>query len=172
MSSVAEALAGDLVGWSGLVGGVTPSALEPELGVRWTPEPAPRARAASAFTVLHGERDDVPQEIDAWVRAGDSDVTTIEFKPPALLDHTAVLVDLGDPELVLHSNHFEVGASVREHVHAERGITIAVAEPFTDEGDAPWIVYVQLYRPMSTQEFVTTVGQSGDELRPYPRPTP
>ncbi len=30
--------------------------------------------------------------------------------------------------------------------------------------------HVQLYRPMTAQEYVTTVGQSGDELRPYPRP--
>ena len=40
----------------------------------------------------------------------------------------------------------------------------------TSDGDARYIVYVQLYRPMTAQAYVTTVGQSGDELRPYPRP--
>jgi hypothetical protein len=170
MTPLTEALGGDLVGWEGLTGDLSPAALEAELGVRWTAEPAPRQRASSAFTCLHGKRADVPQELDAWMRVGDSEVTTIEFRPPALLDHTAVLDDLGDPELVLPSNHFEVGSAVQEHVHAERGITVAVAEPFSDDGDARYIVYVQLYRPMSTQEFVTTVGPSGERLRPYPRP--
>ena len=170
MTPLAEALAGDLVGWEGLTGDLSPAALEGELGVHWTAEPAPRPRASSAFTVLHGRRADAPQELDAWMRVGDAAVTTIEFRPPALLDHTAVLDDLGDPELALPSNHFEAGSAVQEHVHAERGITVAVAEPFTDEGDARYIVYVQLYRPMSAQEFVTAVGQSGEELRPYPRP--
>jgi hypothetical protein len=170
MTSLADAISGDLAGWTGLAGHLEPSALEPAIRVRWTADPQPRSRAASAFTVLHGERDSPPEQVDAWVRAGETGVTAIEFRPPVLLDHAAVLDDLGEPDLVLRSNHFEVGASVKEHVHAERGITVAVADPFTDESDEPWIVYVQLYRPMSPQEFVTTVGQSGDELRPYPRP--
>jgi hypothetical protein len=170
MTSLADAISGDLAGWTGLTGDLDPSALEAAIGVRWTPDPAPRSRAASAFTVLHGERDSAPERVDGWVRAGETDVTTIEFRPPERLDHDAVLADLDEPDMVLRSNHFEVGASVQEHVHAERGITVAVAEPFTDEHDEPWIVYVQLYRPMTAQEFVTTVGQSGDELRPYPRP--
>jgi hypothetical protein len=162
MSSLSEAISGDLAGWSGLSGALDPLALEVELGAHWTPDPAPRSRAASAFTVLHGGR------ADAWLRVGENEVTSIEFRPPETLDHAAVLADLGEPETVLRSNHFEAGAVVREHVHAERGITVAVAEPF--EGDEPWIVYVQLYRPMTAQAFVTSVGQSGDELRPYPRP--
>jgi hypothetical protein len=170
MTPLTEALDGDLVGWGGLTGDLTPTALEAELGVQWTSEPSPRPRASSAFTVLHGKRTEVPQELDAWIRVGDSEVTTIEFRPPALLDNAAVLDDLGDPELVLSSHHFEVGSAVQDHVHAERGITVAVAEPFTDDGDGRYIVHVQLYRPMSTQEFVTAVGQSGEALRPYPRP--
>ena len=120
--------------------------------------------AASAFTVLHSER------VDAWLRVGETEVTSLEFRPPESFDHAAVLAALGEPETVLRSNHFEVGAVVQEHVHAERGITVAVAEPFAEDRHQPWIVYVQLYRPMSAQEYVTTVGQSGDELRPYPRP--
>jgi hypothetical protein len=161
MTSLADAVSGDLAGWDGLSGNLDPLALEVELGVHWTPDPAPRTRAASAFTVLHGG------SVDAWLRVGETEVTSLEFGPPEALDHAAVLADLGEPETVLRSNHFERGAVVREHVHAERGITVSVAEPFED-GD-PWIVHVQLYRPMTTQAFVTTVGQSGDELRPYPR---
>jgi hypothetical protein len=170
MTSLADALSGHLVGWTGLEGDLDPAVLERSVGVRWTPEPGPRTRVASAFTVLHGERDGAPAQIDAWVRQGDTEVTTLEYRPPALFDHTAVLEDLGEPETTLRSHHFEAGSSVREHVHAGRGITVAVAEPFGDDDAAPYILYVQLYRPMSTQEFVTTVGQSGDELRPYPRP--
>lgn len=161
MSSLAAAISGDLAGWSGLSGDLEPLALEAELGVHWTPDPAPHARAASAFTVLHGDG------VDAWLRVGETEVTSLEFRPPESLDHAAVLAGLGEPETVLRSNHFEVGAVVREHVHAERGITVSVAEPF-DEGE-PWIVHVQLYRPMTAQAYVTSVGQSGDELRPYPR---
>ena len=164
MSSLAEAISGDLAGWSGLGGDLDPLALEAELGVHWTPDPAPRSRAASAFTVLHGEC------VDAWLRVGETEVTSLEFRPPESLDHAAVLAGLGEPETVLRSNHFAVGAVVQEHVHAERGITVAVAEPFAEDRDEPWIVYVQLYRPMTAQAYVTTVGQSGDELRPYPRP--
>jgi hypothetical protein len=164
MSSLADAISGDLAGWSGLTGDLAPLALEAELGVHWTPDPAPRARAASAFTVLHGDG------VDAWLRVGETEITSLEFRPPGSLDHAVVLADLGEPETVLRSNHFEVGAVVQEHVHAERGITVAVAEPFAEDRDEPWIVYVQLYRPMTAQAYVTTVGQSGDELRPYPRP--
>jgi hypothetical protein len=161
MTTLAQAVSGDLAGWSGLSGDLEPLALEAELGVHWTPDPTPRARAASAFTVLHGEG------VDAWLRVGETEITSLEFRAPPALDHAAVLADLGEPETVLRSNHFEVGAVVQEHVHAERGITLSVAEPF-EEGE-PRIVHVQLYRPMSAQGFVTTVGQSGDELRPYPR---
>jgi hypothetical protein len=164
MTSVADAISGDLADWTGLSGALDPLALEAELGVRWSPDPAPHARVANAFTVLHGER------VDAWLRVGESEVTSLEFRPPESLDHAAVLAGLGEPETVLRSNHFEVGAVVQEHVHAERGITVAVAEPFAEDRDEPWIVYVQLYRPMTAQAYVTTVGQSGDELRPYPRP--
>jgi hypothetical protein len=164
MTSLADAISGDLAGWSGLSGDLEPLALEAELGVQWTPDPAPRSRAASAFTVLHGGR------VDAWLRVGETEVTSLEFPAPESLDHAGVLADLGEPETVLRSNHFEVGAVVQEHVHAERGITVAVAEPFAEDRDEPWIVYVQLYRPMTAQAYVTSVGQSGDELRPYPRP--
>ena len=170
MTALTDAVAGDLVGWEGLTEDLSPAALESQLGIHWTVDPAPRQRASSVFTVLHGERPEAPQELDAWMRVGDSEVTALEFRPPALLDHTAVLADLGDPELVLPSNHFEAGSAVKEHVHAERGITVAVAEPFTDEGNARYIVHVQLYRPMSTQAFLTEVGPSGETLRAYPRP--
>jgi len=105
--------------------------------------------------------------VDVWFALGSAEAATVEFRPPQDLDHAALLADLGEPELVLDSNHFEVDAVVQDEVHAARGITVAVAEPF--ERGPRRVVHVQLYAPTTADSYVAEVGQSGDELRPYPR---
>ncbi len=173
MTSLARALAGDLVGWTGLNPGVDEAGLRAAIDARWTPERDPRARMARTFRVVRGERAEPPERVDAWLPASETSVASLEYRPPDDLDHRAILADLGAPDVVLGSNHFEIGASVQEHVHAQRGITVAVAQPFPDEqgrsGD-PYVAYVQLYPATTTQTYLTKIGQSGDALRPYPRP--
>jgi hypothetical protein len=167
VTSLADAVAGGLLGWEGLSEGLDEAALRSQLDAHFTREPVPRPRAARGYIVLHGERATPAEQVDAWIPLGAEAAATVEFKPPAGLDDAALLADLGEPELVLDSNHFEVGAVVRDEVHAARGITLAVAEPF--ESGPRRVVYVQLYPPTTPQAYVTDVGQSGEELRPYPR---
>lgn len=168
MTALAEALAGRLVGWQGLAGGLDEAALRAELGAELTPDPTPRPRAARGYVVLRGRRPTPPEEVDAWLPLGSGVAATVEFEPPAGLDGEALLADLGAPELVLDSNHFQAGAVVEDHVHAGRGITISVGEPF-EAGQPRRIAYVQLYAPTTPEHYVTDIGQSGDRLRPSPR---
>jgi hypothetical protein len=167
VTSLADAVAGRLVGWDGLAHSLDEGALRSELAARFTREPIPRPRGARGYVVLHGEREAPAKEIEAWFPVDSDEAAMVEFKPPTDIDDEALLADLGEPELILGSNHFEVGAVVRDHVHASRGITVAVAEPF-DAGPQR-VVYVQLYAPTTAQAYVSDVGQSGEELRPYPR---
>ena len=167
MTELADAVAGRLVGWQGLSSGLDEAALGAELGAAFTREPNAQPRAARGYVVLHGARSTPPEQVDAWFPLGADEAATVEFAPPAGLDSEALLEDLGEPELVLDSRHFAAGAVVEDHVHASRGITVAVAEPF--EPGPRRIVYVQLYPPTAPERYVTDVGQSGEELRPYPR---
>lgn len=167
MTSLADAIAGRLAGWQGLSGKLDEAALRSELVAEFTRDPVLRPRGTRGYVVLHGARAAPPEVLEAWFPRDTQEAATIEFRPPAELDGEALLADLGEPELLLDSNHFEVGAVVCDHVHAARGITIAVAEPF--ERGPRRVVYVQLYAPTTTQAYVTELGQSGDELRPYPR---
>jgi hypothetical protein len=167
VTALADAVAGQLAGWQGLGDGLDEAALRAELGAEFTREETPRPRAGRGFVVMHGERATPPERIDAWFPLGGGGAATVEFAPPAELDGEALLAGLGAPELVLGSNHFEPGAVVEDQVHAGRGITLAVAEPF--EPGPRRVVHVQLYAPTTAQRYVTEVGRPGDELRPYPR---
>jgi len=167
VTSLADAVAGRLVGWDGLADGLDEGALRSELAAEFTREPLPRPRGARGYVVLHGEREEPAKQIEVWLPVNSNEATTVEFRPPTGVEDDALLADLGEPELILGSNQFEVGAVVRDHVHAARGITVAVAEPF-DAGPRR-VVYVQLYAPTTPQAYVTDVGQAGEELRPYPR---
>lgn len=169
MSGLAQAIEGRLVGWAGLPPDVDRAALA-AVDARWTDEPGRRVRGSRAFEVVRGERDEAPEVLEAWIPAGATAVASLEFQPPPTTEHAAVLADLEEPDLTLRSNHFETGAVVRDHVHAARGITVSVAEPFEDESRGLYVVYVQLYPPTSTQDFTTGIGQSGDVLRPHSRP--
>jgi hypothetical protein len=167
VTSLADAVAGRLVGWQGLTDTLDEAALGSELAAEFTRDPVTRPRAARGYVVLHGQRAAPAEHIDAWFPVGADAAAAVEFAPPAGIDHEALLADLGAPDLLLDSNHFEVGAVVRDEVHAGRGITVAVAEPF--EPGPRRVVYVQLYAPTTPEGYVTQVGQSGEELRPYPR---
>ena len=166
MSSLADAISGDLAGWSGLSGDLDPLALEAVLGVQWTPDPASRSRAASAFTVLHGRR------VDAWLRVGETEVTSLEFPAPESLDHAAVLAGLGEPETVLRSNHFEVGAVVagprpRRAPHHRGGSPSRSAE---DRRRAP-VDRLRAALPADDRAaYVTDRRAERRRARPSPRP--
>jgi hypothetical protein len=167
VTALGDAVAGRLVGWQGLSGGLDEAALRSELAAEFTRDPTPRPRAARGYVVLHGRRATPPEQVDAWFPLGADEAATVEFEPPGDLDAEALLGDLGDPDLVLDSRHFEAGAVVEDHVHAGRGITIAVAQPF--EPGPRRVVHVQLYAATTPERYVSDVGQSGEELRPYPR---
>jgi hypothetical protein len=167
VTALADAVAGRLAGWQGLTDGLDEAALRSELGADFTRDATPRPRAGRGFVVLHGRRTAPPEQVDAWFPLDGDAAATVEFAPPAGLDAEALLADLGAPELVLGSNHFAAGAVVEDQVHAARGITLAVAEPF--EPGPRRVVHVQLYAPTTAQRYMTEVGQSGDVLRPYPR---
>jgi hypothetical protein len=172
MISVGQAVTGALAGWVGLPPDFDEAALREEIAAHWTAAPELKVRATHSFRVLNGARSEPPASIEAWLLAGEQKVLSIEYRPPDDIDHAAILADLGAPELALAANRYETGAVVRDHVHAARGLTAAIAEPFPDEDGGlghSRLVYVQLYRAMSTTDYVTTVGQSGEVIRPHPR---
>jgi hypothetical protein len=172
MTSVAQAIAGDLVGWSGLPSGFDEQALRSEITADWTFEPRAGERLARSFGILRAANAGKASSLEAWIPTGGTVLSSLEFRPDPSIDHAAILADLGESELVLRSSGYEPGALVRDRVHAARGITLGVAEPFADEQGQtrpPYIVFVQLYEPGSTTDFVTRVGQTGVEVHPYPR---
>jgi hypothetical protein len=178
MSAVADALAGRLADWTGLPAGYDTTTLGREVDADWTFEPRAGVRIARSFGIMRAPRAGESSEIEAWVPTGAELVSSLEFRPPPSLDHAATLADLGEPEVVLATSRYEAGALVRDHVHAARGITVAVATPFAPEtgGEheqpAPYIVFVQLYAAGPTHYFIQTVGQSDVEVRAYPRSDP
>jgi len=170
MSVLELAVEGGLVGWHGLPGALDAAAVKAQIDADWSAAPGSGERVASSFEILRGTRATPPERVEAWFRAGEHLVSSIEFRPPDGTDHAAILADLGEPELLLGSHQFEAGASVQDRVHAGRGITVSLAEPFDEEDErAPYLVYVQLYGATSTQRYLIAVGQSGKALRPYPR---
>ena len=158
MSALSQALAGDVAAWRG-----EQIALD-ALDARWAEDPVPQPRGVRAFRVLHGTRDAPPLAVDAWIPMGSEEVASIDFAPAAPVD----LAGLGEPERVLDSNHFEVGAVVSDRLFADRGVTLSVAEPF--DGGEPSVVRVQLYAATTPQEYVTEIGQTGVALRPSAPP--
>jgi len=162
-----DAIAGALRGWAGLPAGFDEAALRREIDAAWTEET--RERVAMSYRVLSGARGGEPERVEAWIRLGEELVNSVEFRPPTgATDHAAVLADLGEPELVRPSNLSEPGAMLSDHVHAPRGITVTVAEPFEHSGGRdPYIAYAQLYAPTDTQGYVVRVGQPGYKLEPF-----
>ena len=164
--SLRQAIAGGLAGWRGLAPGLAEDALRSEIEAQWTEEQG--ERVAMSYRVLTGKRAIEPERVDAWIRVGEQAVNSVEFRPPhGATDHAAVLADLGEPELVLASNLAEPGAMLSEHVHATRGITVTVAEPFEHTGGPPYLAYAQLYAPTDTQGYVVRVGQPGHRIEPF-----
>jgi hypothetical protein len=171
VSSVGAAVGGGLVGWKGLPEEFDEPALRAAVPAEWSSHPHAGARAGSSFTILRAPRAGSAAELEVWIITGQSMITSLEYRPGAELDNAAILADLGAPEHVLDSRHLVTGAVVRDHVHASRGITVSVAQPYEPESapSDPYIIFVQLYAPTSIQGYVTRVGQSGAEIRPYPR---
>jgi hypothetical protein len=163
--AVSEAITGALAGWRGLPAGFDEATLRREIDADWTEET--RDRVAMNYRVLSGARPAEPERVEAWIRFGEAVVNSVEFRPRDDTDHAAVLADLGEPELVLASNLAEGGAMLSEHVHASRGITVTVAEPFEHTGGDPYLAYAQLYAPTDTQGYVVRVGQPGYRLEPF-----
>jgi hypothetical protein len=167
--TLAQAITGALAGWRGLPVGFDEAALRREIDAEWAEET--RERVAMNYRVLAGARATEPEQVEAWIRFGEAVVNSVEFRPPLAVTagtgHGAVLADLGEPELVLASNLAEAGAMLSEHVHASRGITVTVAEPFEHTGGDPYLAYAQLYAPTDTQGYVVRVGQPGYRLEPF-----
>jgi hypothetical protein len=173
VSSLRRALDGELVGWGGLPSGFDERALRREVAADWTFEPRAGVRTGHSFGIMRAPGVGMAADLEAWIPTGGAVISSLEYRPHPNIDHAAILADLGEPELVLRSRQFQLGALVRDRVHAARGITLAVAEPFPDEHgqtEARRIVYVQLYEATSTTTFVTSIGQSGIEIHPYPVP--
>jgi hypothetical protein len=163
---VREAITGQLRGWAGLGAGFDEAALRDEIDATWDEDR--RDRVAMSYRVLSGARAGEPERVEAWIRVGEELVNSVEFRPPTgATHHSAVLADLAEPELVLPSNLAEPGAMLSEHVHASRGITVTVAEPFEHTGGDPYVAYAQLYAPTDTQGYVVRVGQPGYKLEPF-----
>jgi hypothetical protein len=166
MMSLGQVIAGGLVGWRGLPAGLDEASLRREIEAGWSEET--RDRVAMSYRVLCGARASEPEHVEAWIRFGEQAVNSLEFRPPhGATDHPGVLADLGEPELVLASNLSEAGAMLSEHVHASRGITVTVAEPFEHAGSDPYLAYAQLYAATDTQGYVVRVGQPGYRLEPF-----
>jgi hypothetical protein len=166
MMSLRAAIEGRLVDWRGLPAGLDEASLRREIEAGWSEEQ--RERVAMSYRVLCGARAGEPERVEAWIRVGEQAVNSLEFRPPhGATDHAGVLADLGEPELVLASNLSEAGAMLSEHVHASRGITVTVAEPFEHTGGDPYLAYAQLYAPTDTQGYVVRVGQPGYRLEPF-----
>jgi hypothetical protein len=164
--TIRDAITGALRGWAGLGAGVDEAALRREIDAAWSEET--RERVAMSYRVLSGVRPGEPERVEAWIRFGEELVNSIEFRPPTrATDHAALLAELGEPQLVLPSNLAEPGAMLSEHVHAPRGITVTVAEPFEHTGGDPYIAYAQLYVATDTQGYVVRVGQPGYKLEPF-----
>ncbi len=175
MSSVADALAGRLADWAGLPGGYDTAALRREVDADWTFEPQAGVRIGRSFGIMRAARAGESTDVEAWIPTGGELLSSLEYRPPAALDQATILADLGEPEVVLATGRYELGALVRDHVHAARGITVAVATPFAPEPSEerepapPYIVFVQLYAAGPTHYYIQTVGQSDVEVRAYPR---
>jgi hypothetical protein len=166
MMSLHDAITGALRGWAGLPAGVDTAALQREIDAVWSEET--RERVAMSYRVLSGLRVAEPERVEAWIRVAEERVNSVEFRPPtSATDHAAVLADLGQPELVRPSNLSEPGAMLSDHVHAARGITVTVAEPFEHAGGHRYLAYAQLYGPTDTQGYVVGVGQPGYKLEPF-----
>ncbi len=165
MSDPGEAISGALIGWRGLPDGFDEAVLRDTIDAEWTEET--RDRVAMNYRVLCGARSEEPERVEAWIRLGEELVNSLEFRPPRDgTDHAAILADLGEPELVRPSNLAEPGASLSTCVHASRGITVTVAEPFEHAGGDRYIAYAQLYVPTDTQGYVIRVGQPGYAINP------
>jgi len=175
MSSIPDTLAGRLADWSGLPDGYDTADLRREVDADWTFEPRAGVRIGRSFGIMRAPRAGESTDLEAWVPTGGELLSSLEYRPPAALDHAAVLAGLGEPEVVLATSRYEPGALVRDQVHAARGITVAVATPFAPEPDEereqapPYIVFVQLYAAGPTHYYTQTVGQSDVEIRAYPR---
>jgi hypothetical protein len=166
MMLLGQAITGGLAGWRGLPAGLDEATLRREIEADWTEET--RERVAMSYRVLSGARATEPEHVEAWIRFGEQAVNSIEFRPPrADTPHATLLADFGEPDLVLNSNLAEGGVMLSEHVHAARGITVTVAEPFEHTGGAPYVAYAQLYVPTDTQGYVIRVGQPGYRLEPF-----
>jgi hypothetical protein len=164
--TVHDAITGALRGWTGLPAGFDAVALRREIDAAWTEDT--RERVAMSYRVLSGARAGAPERVEAWIRVGEEAVNSVEFRPPTGdTNHAEVLADLGEPDLVRPSNLSEPGAMLSDHVHAARGITVTVAEPFEHTGGDPYIAYAQLYAPTDTQGYVVRVGQPGYKLEPF-----
>ena len=162
MSDLPAAIGGDLVAWRGLRHGTQREDVQRELPGDWTFEPAAGVRIGRSFGILRSG------DVEVWIPTGGLLVSSVEF-PARVVDHAALLEQLGEPELAVTSRQFAPDAFVQDWVYASRGLTVSVAKPF-DDSDV-YVVFVQLYEPTDTTTFLTVVGQSGLEMH-APAPDP
>jgi hypothetical protein len=173
VTTLFDAIHGDLAGWHGLEPSQTVADISFGLGgVTLIRDAAPAIRGSSRYLVSVLERAEPPREVEAWVAVGSDRVAFVEVDVPDLADLEGTLERLGRPDLVLSDRRFEADATVRDHVYARRGLTVSVAEPFTPSPTAPRrAVRLGMFAPTSPETYLTEIDR-GSELSPATHPQP
>jgi hypothetical protein len=168
-ATLAAAMRGDLRQWRGVSDRETRDSVAQSLTpiARIDPEQE-RIRKAKRFNVVTYEREIAPTTVDGWFLLGDPHLFLLEYGSPGIIRVEELLVEYGEPELVVPSHREAPAGPVSEHVYAQRGITLAMTESATNGRTERAVVHVQLYRAMATQFYVADIG-SLEGPRPYPR---
>ncbi|MFZ1410222.1 MAG: hypothetical protein WAS07_02040 [Micropruina sp.] len=171
---IAEALRGELSGWRGLNNETVATLTDALAPVGAVIGPTYAERRLGRFDKFTITRQTEPVEIEVWVPGGASAVALVEFDDPPTSEVDALLDSLGAPEDVQHNQRWRTGMLVDEYVYASRGLSLSVATPSADVGvtpiprDSRQIVHVQLFRPMTVDEWRAGIG-AVIPLRPFPR---
>lgn len=156
--SLATALGGELQGWHGLPARIGERELMKALGEPLAWRAGWQERGGRRYRVLDA------RDVSAWFLADEEQATWIEIERPPRVDVAATLEALGRAPHELSSRLPATGAVTAEHVWPDRGIVIVVASPI-DAQREPWAEQVGLFRPMSFEDYLSSVGGWG-RVRP------
>ena len=106
MSDLPAAIRGDLAAWRGLRHGTQGDDVQRELPGAWAFESAAGVRVGRSFGILRSG------DVEVWIPTGETLVSSVEF-PARVVDHAALLAQLGEPELAVTSRQFAPDAFVR-----------------------------------------------------------
>ena len=170
VDALRDAIRGRFTGWRGLTGAETVETVLHAAGPgarAAVPEEAERVRKRFTRTAI--EREPGHGRVDVWTLYGQDHVTLVEYAEPGIADLTATLRGLGAPIYVAQSETRSAeGGVVFDHVFADRGLTLSIAEPYAGSSHPRTAVWAQLYRAASAEYYRRYIGP-GPELRPYPR---